>query len=65
MLLAQCWVGDEQPLVEQQFPEQNLALSQGPAAWAPPVKELKKAEELLLPLLLDTSRGAVNISQVL
>lgn len=41
--IAQCCVGDEQPLVEQQFPEQGLALSQGPVAWASPGKELQEA----------------------
>lgn len=52
MLLAQCWVGDEQPLVEQQFAKQDLALSQGPVGWAPPVKELQEA--------VGSSRGVVT-----
>lgn len=52
MLLAQCWVRDEQPLVEQQFPEQDLALSQGPVGWTTPVKEHQEA--------VGGSRGAVN-----
>lgn len=43
MLLARCWGGDEQPLVEQQFLEQGLALSQRPVREDPPVKELQEA----------------------